>query len=325
MSLASLSNVFDEPDVEIVRWITKDDPSSSVSPSSTAADSSESDQAQPPRCRTCKKTLDNTLDRMKTRDKWWTNCKSCRTTNTIEWRRKKDSGFYQHGRSRPLPTGSAPSLTSSDVTRKAAATPQSAYTATHGPTRKNLFDKPLPRFPASGQDVVQNRLLARILARKSRHSKPITQVKATKTECSVCADLFTAQDFIKLTACTHQPDICKQCFLGWLNSQLDSTTWENIQCPSSSCSQAVTHADVKAYASDDLFTRYGHLLRGSSIDTDDLPVSTNSQCVLFSATTQTSVTVSPRDATRARSTTQGQRVTSIAAKLATSASVQSMM
>ena len=74
--------------------------------------------------------------------------------------------------------------------------------------------------------------------------------------CSVCGDSIPANKLARLSACQHKPDVCKSCFLAWLGTQLGSTSWNNMQCPSSDCDQSITHADVKAYASDDVFTRY---------------------------------------------------------------------
>jgi hypothetical protein len=81
---------------------------------------------------------------------------------------------------------------------------------------------------------------------------------AKDQECSVCAESFPVQDFPSLIACSHEPSVCHECFLAWLEQRIASTTWEQIVCPSGGCSTIVSHDDVKIYASADVFTRYVH-------------------------------------------------------------------
>jgi hypothetical protein len=75
-------------------------------------------------------------------------------------------------------------------------------------------------------------------------------------ECSVCSDEFSPEEFPRLGACSHEPRVCRECLLGWLNQRMASTTWEQIQCPSSGCTNAISHDDVKRYAPLETFIRY---------------------------------------------------------------------
>lgn len=86
-------------------------------------------------------------------------------------------------------------------------------------------------------------------------------VKDLLKECSVCGEPALQNEFVKLSACTHEPDTCKECFLRWIDSQFEITTWERMQCPSSGCNQNITHDDVQKDASDEVFTRYVMELR----------------------------------------------------------------
>lgn len=275
-----------------------------------------SDQQTPrlPRCRTCKKILDNTLDRQKTRDNWWTNCHSCRTTNTAKGRRKRDAGLIKprHSR-RSVPTKSITNIESTRAPIKIQKTSDNHENAPPDQdvssltTGKALEKNPdtakcghcgqRPREPwvtNCGHLICSSECLEDIMntaaeanavngtcgacgrtfylatpyisenlfirarrqqeeqERKGRGAVARQQLPA----CSVCGDSVPANKLAKLSACQHKPDVCKSCFLGWLDTQLDSTSWNNMQCPSSGCDQPITHADVKAYASDDVFTRY---------------------------------------------------------------------
>jgi hypothetical protein len=75
-------------------------------------------------------------------------------------------------------------------------------------------------------------------------------------ECTICAETFSTKDLTSLSECMHEPDVCHECFLSWLTQQMETTAWDRIACPSTACSRTLTHNDVKANASADVFTRY---------------------------------------------------------------------
>jgi hypothetical protein len=75
-------------------------------------------------------------------------------------------------------------------------------------------------------------------------------------DCSICAEPFKIQDMVSLSGCSHEPDVCQECFLGWLTSELGSTAWDRIACPSSECEKMISHGDVKANAPAEIFNRY---------------------------------------------------------------------
>lgn len=74
-------------------------------------------------------------------------------------------------------------------------------------------------------------------------------------ECSVCAETYSARNFPSLSTCTHEPEVCQDCFVEWLRGQMESMSWDSIGCPSSECNNQVTHQDVIKYAPEDMFTR----------------------------------------------------------------------
>ncbi|OAL44430.1 hypothetical protein IQ07DRAFT_476181, partial [Pyrenochaeta sp. DS3sAY3a] len=77
-------------------------------------------------------------------------------------------------------------------------------------------------------------------------------------ECVICFKPFWSQ-FPKFAACTHAPEVCLGCFLAYLNSQLDTTIWNLIPCPSLECNAFITHADVNDYATRELFDRFDRM------------------------------------------------------------------
>lgn len=164
-----------------------------------------------PRCRKCKKSLSNTKDRLKSKDKWWTNCQSCRDKNTATNREKREARRAELRRSQQ----------SSAIQD---SRPRTGYDHT-----ANLFNS----VPSTAQPAVATR----------------------EVECVVCAESSPARDFPMLLACTHNPEVCRGCFLEWLNQQLDSKSWERLGCPVSDCDNAITHEDVKRLAPEEVFTR----------------------------------------------------------------------
>jgi hypothetical protein len=88
----------------------------------------------------------------------------------------------------------------------------------------------------------------------SEVSSRVVVLKLPKEKvCSVCAETLSWKRFPRLADCKHDPDVCNECFLLWLKQQMESVT--NILCPSSGCSHAITHEDVRKNAPQDVFTR----------------------------------------------------------------------
>jgi hypothetical protein len=80
--------------------------------------------------------------------------------------------------------------------------------------------------------------------------------RSTEFECTVCGDTFPASEFPQLQACSHNPRVCRECFSGWLISQVGHTSWNRIVCPSDGCGVLVGHDDMKKLASEEMYTRY---------------------------------------------------------------------
>lgn len=269
-----------------------------------------------PRCKRCKKTLNNFSDRQKSRDKWWTNCKSCRSTNATKWRDKRDAGSIVS----QLPQASSIQTSSNTGTaRGGTATPRKkqkpfevarALAALAEPLQKKTDQVKCaecgqrPRAPRrivcghllcdtpcyedvmytarSGRTYVTCKACDRTWPcavpymeeddnsedDNSEDSRVELLTAITKepeqTECSICGDNLPEKELLELSTCSHRPDVCKGCFLGWLNSQLESTSSDRMQCPSSDCGQPITHEDVKRHAPDDVFVRYSIFFRGCS-------------------------------------------------------------
>jgi hypothetical protein len=77
----------------------------------------------------------------------------------------------------------------------------------------------------------------------------------SERQCSVCAESFPLQDFPSLCSCAHQPEVCQQCFLTYLDGRINDTVLEQIECPKSGCKNTIPHNDVKIYAPSDIFKK----------------------------------------------------------------------
>jgi hypothetical protein len=294
-----------------------------------------------PKCRTCKRILDSSSDHMKTRDKWWTNCLSCRTTNTTKRRAKCDAGLIpgrRGERQRPIPTkrslhqetgtqieetkrhkalhesvdAAGDLLTDDETILHECAICKQEHWSYECPTRSSTVAS-FSWGMFAGYEMEDDAL---------QYFQRTTEAQDTREhECSVCDETTPDSEFADLTACKHDPDVCKPCFLSWLTTQLDSTSWEQMQCPSTGCSETITHQDVQKHAPRDIFVRSVRPVQRFPSVSNTSPDSTSSPRAAFSATTQTSITVRLRDVSLVRSTTRTQTGTFSAALLAATVSV----
>jgi hypothetical protein len=74
--------------------------------------------------------------------------------------------------------------------------------------------------------------------------------------CDICSDTFPPSEFPRLPTCAHNPQVCGTCFTGWLTSQVGATSWDRIVCPTQGCTVLVTHAEMKSFAPEDVYTMY---------------------------------------------------------------------
>ncbi|KAM7208084.1 hypothetical protein V8F20_001630 [Naviculisporaceae sp. PSN 640] len=91
---------------------------------------------------------------------------------------------------------------------------------------------------------------------------------ATET-CMICLDRKKVSELpVQITSgCKHEPTTCKPCLEQWLQSSMESTTWDRLKCPE--CPELLKHADVQRYASISTFTRYDELATRAALK--DMP------------------------------------------------------
>ncbi|KAK0731478.1 hypothetical protein B0H67DRAFT_474278 [Lasiosphaeris hirsuta] len=86
-----------------------------------------------------------------------------------------------------------------------------------------------------------------------------TWLLASTETCTVCIDDKKISELpANVTArCKHKPTICKDCLKQWLESGLESGSWDRLKCPD--CSELLTHSEVRRFASRETFNRYDTL------------------------------------------------------------------
>ncbi|OAL44431.1 hypothetical protein IQ07DRAFT_473653, partial [Pyrenochaeta sp. DS3sAY3a] len=90
---------------------------------------------------------------------------------------------------------------------------------------------------------------------------------ASGQQCSVCSEKLPYEP-MRLSGCSHEPDVCQDCFQQYLAGRMDTTAWDRIVCPSAGCKTEITHDDVKKFASQEQFTRFDDLAMRSFLSAE---------------------------------------------------------
>ncbi|KAF2275942.1 uncharacterized protein EI97DRAFT_419629 [Westerdykella ornata] len=75
-------------------------------------------------------------------------------------------------------------------------------------------------------------------------------------ECVVCSETYGIEQFPTSAACTHEPEVCGECYDQSINAQLDDKAWDNVGCPTEGCDVVLQHADIHEIATQATQTRY---------------------------------------------------------------------
>lgn len=76
-----------------------------------------------------------------------------------------------------------------------------------------------------------------------------------RKDCAICGDSCLISDLPSASGCSHEPENCHSCFSTWVNTQLDSTTWDRVKCPTSGCEVLLQHNDIKLFAEPAVYDR----------------------------------------------------------------------
>jgi hypothetical protein len=218
-----------------------------------------------PRCSTCRGPLGTLIDMQRSTGRFWKNCKRCRDKRTESNRKKRNGGKRTRIEvsddmdelrlpKRQAMGGANAFRYRSWEPRKPKDTIKEIPPETHFPNIDVPFERSYAEIELEDRESKRHTELTQ--AELEQIAKELEDEEdTTGRECSVCAETFPPQDFPSLMACSHEANVCQECFITWLDQRMASTTWEQIACPSNECTSIVSHADVKMYASAETFAR----------------------------------------------------------------------
>lgn len=74
-------------------------------------------------------------------------------------------------------------------------------------------------------------------------------------DCTVCGEPILLKDFPSLADCTHEPDVCPDCYAGWIATEIVDGSWREVKCPASECKVILKHHEIHQLAKAESFER----------------------------------------------------------------------
>jgi len=251
-------------------------------------------------CKTCGRPLE--VGRDSRRGGLWKNCQRCRDKNTSSKRRKR--GLSPVNRQDPLPVYGSRPFTAPRVDGPRYTTPSASSSMGYvSPPHSSARLGPRPSSTFNSQRLNNEGLFGNL-----------SSALRDEVECTVCGDTVSSTQFPRLEECSHEPRVCRGCLSDWLTSQVGSTSWNRIVCPSEGCGVLVDHDQMKEYASAETFTRSVLQSKSFNTRTDIHNIGTmNCLPAPSSPRSLTSATACAPAATLAKSTIPASRATYSAA------------
>jgi hypothetical protein len=81
------------------------------------------------------------------------------------------------------------------------------------------------------------------------------QITPPTRACVVCQETVAISRLPALMSCTHEPQTCADCFANWIASELEGKGWQNINCPETNCRNKLEPAEVRIYATEEVFQK----------------------------------------------------------------------
>ncbi|KAF2476483.1 uncharacterized protein BDR25DRAFT_252513 [Lindgomyces ingoldianus] len=98
--------------------------------------------------------------------------------------------------------------------------------------------------------------------RRQRETSPSSR------DCVVCGENTPIPEFPALAECAHEPDICVDCFKGWIASELNTKSWSEIKCPGDGCRVILKHHHVQQHADPEIYERFDSLSARDALNDD---------------------------------------------------------
>jgi hypothetical protein len=188
-----------------------------------------------PTCRKCEKTLDQYLDMQRSTFNYWKNCQACRDKGTSIKRKARGMSPVQREKTTAVRIHNRAAKTATTRTLKAA--------------RPKCATAIKPFLPISPANTATTAIPV---------PDPVSKLSTSTRnglECSACSNMFPADQFPRLELCTHESQICHECFANWLTAQVSSSSWDQIPCPSNECDVRISHSEMNCLASQETYKR----------------------------------------------------------------------
>ena len=118
--------------------------------------------------------------------------------------------------------------------------------------------KSVSKQPSRRQSETFDAAIARQFQKEAAEAQEtrLREAASRTRDCAVCGDATLVIDLPSLSSCTHDADVCADCYTAWLGPQLEENGWQEVKCPGQSCKINLTYEEIKAHASEDIFERY---------------------------------------------------------------------
>ncbi|KAH9863486.1 hypothetical protein IAQ61_009764 [Plenodomus lingam] len=86
--------------------------------------------------------------------------------------------------------------------------------------------------------------------------------------CVVDGEAYSITSMPTLSACSHDPNYCAECYQRWLTAQLEDSSWHEARCPEHGCNAILTYPEIQQHASQESFELYDKFLTRAALNQD---------------------------------------------------------
>ncbi|OSS46010.1 hypothetical protein B5807_07984 [Epicoccum nigrum] len=139
------------------------------------------------------------------------------------------------------------------------------------PIELDRTSSPFQDYTAAIEDFeLQDAAIARQLHEEELQAQEerLREAASRTRNCAVCGEATLIIELPSLSSCSHEAQICSDCYATWIASQLEGNGWQGVKCPGTTCKINLTYEEVKAYAAREVFERYDTLQTRSVLSLD---------------------------------------------------------
>jgi hypothetical protein len=112
----------------------------------------------------------------------------------------------------------------------------------------------VPKHVSNLQDNTDLLLAMQLADEENQRRREMNSAPKTR-DCAVCGDAKLIPELPSLMNCAHEPQVCSECYQGWIESQLNSKSWKEIKCPQDGCKELLKHAEMQQYATPEVYQK----------------------------------------------------------------------